>query len=240
MIYLDNVGTFLPFEKKISFIHRNNYEVKYVNADRLPHWNDFCQRWVTQGIPVVKDLSLTPEQQGRLDELQGTGVNAADAALYVEFGAIPGRGDDADETLHPFFAAKEGSAEATDGTAAMELEFAKRVSLAKLPAIRYARETGGVTLDDGTFAFTTREAQAQISSVLITLQQSGHPSVVWKATTGWTEVTEAEFLPFASAVSNFVQNCFLAEKQVEDEILQATQIADWNVEQMFEQKLASL
>lgn len=238
MIYQTSDDTFLPFEKKIFFIHRNNYEVKYVNADRLPYWNDFCQRWVTQGIPVVKDLSLTPEQQGRLDELQGTSVNETDAALYVEFGAIPGRDDD--ETLHPFFAAKEGSVEASDGTAAMELEFAKRALLAKLPAIRYARETGGVTLDDGTFAFTTREAQAQISSALITLQQSGRPSVVWKATTGWTEVTEAEFLPFASAVSNFVQNCFLTEKQVEDEILQATQIADWNVEQMFEQKLASL
>lgn len=92
----------------------------------------------------------------------------------------------------------------------------KEALVASLADHRWQRETGGLDLPTGQTIGTSREAQAQISNALMSLQGGLIASVDWKSGGAWVALTLEQFAPMAAAVANHVQRCFAAEKVVSD------------------------
>lgn len=91
---------------------------------------------------------------------------------------------------------------------------------------RFAVETGGVTLPDGTTIKTDRESQAQLSSAYTSLKNGLIPSTQWKADGTWLTVTLAEIEPIAQAVAVHVANSFNKEKAHQEAIDAITTFAE--------------
>ena len=89
----------------------------------------------------------------------------------------------------------------------------------KLADYRWRIETGGMVLPDGTNILTTREAQAQITSTVLSLSiGSVTPPVRWKAESGWVSLDVEEMGFLAAAVSLHVKVCFMAEEAVQGQL----------------------
>ena len=107
-----------------------------------------------------------------------------------------------------------------------------REPLAHLADYRWRRETGGVELPDGTNILTTREAQAQITSTVLSLSiGSVTPPVRWKAVSGWVSLGAEEMGFLAAAVALHVKVCFMAEETVQGQLESEPTL---DVEQAFE------
>lgn len=92
---------------------------------------------------------------------------------------------------------------------------------ARLADYRWQRETGGMTLPDGTVILTTREAQSQITSTVLSLSiGAATPPIRWKAESGWVSLGTEELGFVAAAVSLHVKLCFQAEEVVELQLRQ--------------------
>ena len=107
---------------------------------------------------------------------------------------------------------------------ALPFQAVKDALIGRLAEMRWKRETGGLALPTGQTIGTTREAQAQISNVLMSLQGGLITSVDWKSGGEWVTLTLEQFAPMAAAVANHVQRCFAAEKAVTDLIGAAIEI----------------
>ena len=84
---------------------------------------------------------------------------------------------------------------------------------ANAAAARYFRETGGLTLPNGTKIKTDRESQAQLASVYSSLKSGLIADTSWKLADGtWAPVTLAQIEPIVAAVAQYVRSCFDAEK----------------------------
>ena len=82
-----------------------------------------------------------------------------------------------------------------------------------LSDLRWRRETGGITLPDGTEISTTRESQSLIIGTVLGIQTSLITGpVAWKAESGWVNLTGPEIIAMAAAVAQHVQKCFAAER----------------------------
>ena len=106
------------------------------------------------------------------------------------------------------------------------VEVVRQAQIDRLAAYRWHRETGGVDLPDGGAIDTTREAQAQVSSVFNALSSGMIESVEWKSRLGWVTVTLAEFGLIAGMVAKHVQACFSAERAVTLDIEAAETVDD--------------
>ena len=107
---------------------------------------------------------------------------------------------------------------------ALPFEAVKDALIGRLAEMRWKRETGGLLLPTGQTIGTTREAQAQISNALMSLQGGLITSVDWKSGGEWVTLTLDQFGPMAAAVANHVQRCFAAEKAVTDLIGAAIEV----------------
>ncbi len=92
--------------------------------------------------------------------------------------------------------------------------------------LRYFRETGGITLPDGTSINTEREAQGMLNGAYQSLKAGLVSDTDWKATSGWVTVTLTELEPIAQAVADHVRRCFRAERLVADQIAAAVTVDD--------------
>ena len=82
-----------------------------------------------------------------------------------------------------------------------------------LSDLRWQRETGGITLPDGTEISTTRESQSLIIGTVLGIQTGLITGpVAWKAESGWVNLTGPEIIAMAAAVAQHVQKCFAAER----------------------------
>jgi hypothetical protein len=82
-----------------------------------------------------------------------------------------------------------------------------------LSDLRWRRETGGITLPDGTEISTTRESQSLIIGTVLGIQTGLITGpVTWKARSGWVNLTGPEIIALAAAVAQHVQKCFAAER----------------------------
>ncbi len=88
-------------------------------------------------------------------------------------------------------------------------------------AVRFAVETGGVDVD-GTVIDTSRDSQSMIAGALAYVQASEAVSVEFKATSGWVTLSAAQVTTIALAVAVHVQQCFAAERAVDDGIADGT------------------
>lgn len=96
--------------------------------------------------------------------------------------------------------------------AAQDLADAKSSLKQQATALRWERETGGITLPGGVRVGTSIEDQNRITSVIANAQLAGVSTVDFKAATGWATLTLAEVQAIAAAIAAHVQACFSAER----------------------------
>lgn len=109
----------------------------------------------------------------------------------------------------------------------------KHLALADL---RWQRETGGLTLPEGTHIRTTRESQAQISSVMqsITAGLITDP-VDWKLTSGWVGISTEQLTEIARRVADHVKRCFAAERYVSEQMeMTPGDLSDFDISAAFD------
>lgn len=107
-------------------------------------------------------------------------------------------------------------------------EKAKADKLAEIAAWRYAKETGGITVN-GTEIATDRESQAQLTSAYNCLRNNLLSKIEsWKSKSGWVEITIYEVEAIAGLVAQHVQQCFNEERLYGERVNAANSIAEIN------------
>ncbi len=111
---------------------------------------------------------------------------------------------------------------------AIPIEELRAAKLAKLAAIRYARETAGISVA-GAQIRTDRESQYTLAGALLAIQQGLVPGPIdWKAASGWVQVSSAQLAAIAQAVASHVQACFSRERALAEQLAAAADIAAVN------------
>lgn len=82
----------------------------------------------------------------------------------------------------------------------------------EITALRWQKETGGLTLPSGVRVATGIDDQNRITSVIANAQIAGVEKVDFKAASGWVTVTVQELQAIAAAIAVHVQACFTAER----------------------------
>lgn len=89
----------------------------------------------------------------------------------------------------------------------------KRASLiSAVTALRWEKETSGLTLPNGVTVDTRTDDQNRITSVIANAQLAGVETVDFKAASGWVTLTLADVQAIAAAIALHVQACFSAER----------------------------
>lgn len=241
ILYSESEQKYVPHQKVVTFIHSNKLVVKHVQEERVQYWVGFAARWSPETPPTIKALSLSPAQQGRLTEVENVDLRLTEAKNYVEFGLIPtvDEDDEGVSEVHSFFQGKSES-EVTEGEKAKDDEEKRRALLGKLPNHRFVIETGGLENEEGVYLFTTRQSQSQVTSALNALNSGLRETLTWKSGSGWVEVGSVEFEKIAQAVFQHVQNSFVAEKNVEDEIAESSDLSTYDLAERFQHHLSIL
>ena len=111
--------------------------------------------------------------------------------------------------------------------------------LAELAAIRWAHETGGITLGDGTELPTDERTVAKLTAAVTSLQDGMVSApVAWKFANGWQDLAQAQVEACAAAVARHVQACFNAERAVCDQIAALSDLSGFDVVAAFEAAFA--
>lgn len=85
-------------------------------------------------------------------------------------------------------------------------------------AIRWERETGGITLPGGTRVLTGIDDQNRISTAIQGMRDNGMTEVDFKAASGWVKLSLDEMLAIAGAIAAHVQGCFSNERRLHEAI----------------------
>ncbi len=93
------------------------------------------------------------------------------------------------------------------------LEELRAEKLAALAAHRYAAETGGLVLTDGTRIGTDRQDQAMITGTLLGFMAGAIAEVRWKTGGSFLTLDAAAFQPIAAAVAAHVEASFAREAE---------------------------
>lgn len=113
---------------------------------------------------------------------------------------------------------------------------------ADLAEVRWQRETGGVTLPDGTGLPSDEGTARKLTSAVTSLQNGmiAEP-VSWKFPDGWQDLTQVQIEAAAAAVAQHVQACFEAERTVSGQIeaLTDAEAAEFDVQAEFDSALAA-
>lgn len=89
----------------------------------------------------------------------------------------------------------------------------KRAELTNaVTALRWEKETGGLTLTNGITVGTGTEDQNRITTVIANAQLAGVTTVDFKAQSGWVTLQLTEVHALAAAIALHVQACFSAER----------------------------
>lgn len=102
-------------------------------------------------------------------------------------------------------------------------ELAERLAMTKsvckdaIIALRYAKETGGITLNGATIR-TDRESQALISGAKALAEAEPAEMVDFKAASGWVTLGSATMIGIGVAVGRHVRACFRRERELHEAI----------------------
>ena len=88
----------------------------------------------------------------------------------------------------------------------------RRALVARATAKRWAVETGGLTLPDGSRVLTAKADQDRITSVLFNAVDAGIESIDFKAESGWVRLDVEALRQMATQIARHVQACFSAER----------------------------
>ncbi len=89
-----------------------------------------------------------------------------------------------------------------------------------LAAVRFERETAGITLQNGTKIHTDRESQALITGAYSASLINPDIKIDWKGENGWVKIGAAEITAIAGFVAEHVQACFSHERVLAELIAQ--------------------
>ncbi|WP_208510290.1 DUF4376 domain-containing protein [Variovorax paradoxus] len=92
------------------------------------------------------------------------------------------------------------------------LEEKRKTLVARASAKRWAVETGGLTLPDGTHLLTARTDQDRITSILVTAASAEIETIDFKAQSGWVRLDVETLRQMAVQIARHVQACFSAER----------------------------
>jgi len=109
---------------------------------------------------------------------------------------------------HSYVAGEDGS------LAPPTLDHLRQQAKSRIAARRYAAETGGLTLPDGTGLRTDRESQAMIGNAVALAQLEPDAPVAFKAASGWVTLTGAQMQAVGRAVGAHVRACFAREQAI--------------------------
>lgn len=93
----------------------------------------------------------------------------------------------------------------------ISIEELKYRRISELASIRYQHETSGITLN-GVSIRTDRESQGLINGAWSTAQIKPAVIIDFKGANDWVEINATQIIEIASAVSDYVQACFRAER----------------------------
>lgn len=231
--YNDDTLQFEPKRLEARFYDRGTLRVKYDDSEQ--YWRDFVNKWWHHDGLSFRQVELTTEQQGRLDEVNINNVASqylSEVAEYVKYGAVSA------DTTEPYLATIAADAAVVEARVEKRRDELRQ----RLAERRYEEEVGGTALADGTPILTDRPSQAQLASTYTTLKDGLKTSIDWKGANGWAVVTVTEITPIAQASADHVQECFTAEKAVDDLITAALEadLEEFDVPGTFETELAAL
>ncbi len=103
---------------------------------------------------------------------------------------------------------------------------------AHLPAYRYTKEIGGITVS-GVPIQTDRESRAILTGAYIRAKEDNTYTVRWKTPDGFITLNAATIIAISDAVADHVQKCYAAEADVAADILTLTSVQE--VETAFDQ-----
>ena len=88
---------------------------------------------------------------------------------------------------------------------------------AELASIRWAKETGGVSVT-GMRIDTSRESQNMINGAVAFANRNPDAKIDFKAASGWIALDAATVLFIGDLVATHVQKCYSRERELSDEI----------------------
>lgn len=91
-----------------------------------------------------------------------------------------------------------------------------------LPAYRYEKEVGGITVG-GTEIQTDRVSRGNLTAAYIKAKEDANYSLKWKTENGFVDLTAAQIISIADAVEAHVQACFVAEANIDTSSLDTNQ-----------------
>ena len=229
----DETNAFEPKRLEARFYDRGTLRVKFDDSEQ--YWREFVNKWWHHDGLTFRVVELSADQQARLDAVNANNVDVrflSEVADYVQHGAV------STETTEPYLATLVGNPDVEEA----RLE-KRRVELRqRLAEHRYAQEIAGTALADGTPVETTRQAQAQLTTVHQTLKEGFKSQVDYKSADGWVTVTLSEIAPVVQAAADHVQTAFSAERAVSD-LIDAAAEADleaFDVVATYDAELAAL
>ena len=94
--------------------------------------------------------------------------------------------------------------------------------------VRWAKESAGILLPDGTRIATKPEDQNRITSVIANAELAGIETISFKAASGWTTLTISQVKGIACMIALHVQACFNTERMHHEAIVDLTNIEQVN------------
>lgn len=100
-------------------------------------------------------------------------------------------------------------------------------------SVRWQKQEGGITLENGTRILTDKDSQSKIHQVYSILKDGWTETINFKTPNGWVELDLASCTSIARAVFNHIQKCFNCNKEIEQAIdsggiTTKTQIDNWD------------
>lgn len=105
----------------------------------------------------------------------------------------------------------------TEDEIAIELSNAKSAKLEELASLRYAVETGGLSVN-GAMIKTDRDSQVTLTGAYVAVQQNPSLLIDWKSETGWIQIDKTTVESLCMAVTAHVQGCFSKERVLTEQI----------------------
>ena len=100
----------------------------------------------------------------------------------------------------------------------LPLAFVRAAKKEDATDLRWQRETGGISLPDGTRILTAVEDQNRIATAIQGMRDKGLTEVDFKAATGWVTLTLEQIVVIAGLVTAHVQACFSRERALHEAI----------------------
>ncbi len=106
------------------------------------------------------------------------------------------------------------------------LERAKQLKKREIANARYECEISGITYNNAEIA-TDRISQSKIAGAIQYFDLNPNViSIPWKAKNGWFNFTKDDMVAIATAVANHIEECFMKEKELFEQIDNAQTMED--------------